>query len=73
MNHKRDHKCRTCKHWGAPLGYDGDELHPCMYPIPSWLPPCTKRAEVGGSYGYIGSYCQAYAYSDRRVTLLNKR
>jgi len=64
----RDHRCRTCEHWGAPLGARAG-VFVCTCPLPSWASPRLMISEA--RMGELeGGSCHAYTYSYRRARLV---
>lgn len=66
----RDHRCRTCEHWGAPYlpEKQGDEKWPCVCPIPYFV---TGQGESEfDTAADDGEQCQAYLYEYRRARLV---
>ena len=66
----RDHRCRTCEHWGSfPANVD-DKLAICTAVIPIWA---FEKLNISQSYVLSdeGEDCDAYSYSYRRARLVN--
>jgi hypothetical protein len=66
----RDHRCRTCEHWGATLQPEqmGSGKWPCSCPIPYFVPKALYECELVGEQD--GEDCAAYEYSYRRARLV---
>ena len=66
----RDHRCRTCEHWAAPICPEeqGDGKWPCDCPVPFFVPEGKTYSENDVS-PEDGEECHAYSYSYRRARL----
>lgn len=60
----RDHRCRTCEHWGAPFFDKPKGRWNCTCPLPFWV---LRVADTGPGEG---KDCEAYSHSYRQARLV---